>query len=162
MPNASLSVRGAWLVMGLAFLGTGGCAAYCTWLGFWPVLPFAGLELGLLGWALHHSMQRSRYREVVSLTEDTVRIEFGEAGTGARSKLEMPRYWTRVVLEWVGQGRIKTSRLVLTCSGNRVVIGQFLTDEERKALAARLQWSLRLAPVNKFAGLAASKTLGDG
>ena len=46
-----------------------------------PVLPFAGLELGAVGWALAVSMRRNRYREVVSFGEERVRIEFGVADT---------------------------------------------------------------------------------
>ncbi len=106
-------------------------------------------------------MQRSLHRQVVSLGEETVRIEFGMAGQGAFYSVEMPRYWTRVLLENEGDGPRRQYRLWLANSGNRVRIGQFLTDEERKALAARLQCALRLSPTLNVTAMATEKTLGD-
>lgn len=138
-PNASLSVRGAWLFMGLASAATLGCAAYCIWLGFWPVLPFAGLELGALGWALSVSMRRNRYREVLSFEETQVRIEVGVVGRGAATQIELPRAWTRAWIERDAAQRHAPSRLVLGCSGQRVVVGRCLTDAEREELLMRFK-----------------------
>ena len=46
-------------------------------LGFWPILPFAGLELLLLAWALYTTARRAERREVVRVNEDTVEVERG-------------------------------------------------------------------------------------
>lgn len=159
-PNASLSVRGAWAFMGLASTATMGCAGYCTWLGFWPVLPFAGLELGALAWALVVSMRRNQYREVVSFDETRVRIEVGVAGQGASAQIDLPRAWTRAWIERDAERRHAPSRLVLGCSGQCVVVGRCLTDVERDELLIRFKGLLQ-APLGgrrRTPGM----TLGEG
>jgi uncharacterized membrane protein len=50
-PNRSLShTRQRAVFWGLAALCFGIAAVFAA-LGYWPVLPFAGLEIGLLAWA---------------------------------------------------------------------------------------------------------------
>lgn len=143
-PNASLSERQACLFMGwMAALGLG-IAGLLTAMGYWPVLPFAGLELGALGAALWVSVRRNRYREVLGFEEDRVCIEFGLAGRGAQARLELPRAWTRVSLEY-GEHRNDPTRLLLAYGAQRVEIGRCLTDEEREALLSRIRELLRPA-----------------
>lgn len=162
-PNASLSVRGAWMFMASISVATLGTAIWCAFHGFWPVLPFAGLELAAVGWALAVSMRRNRYREVVSFTADQVRVEFGVAGQGASSCVELSRAWARVWLERDTRRHAPT-RLVLGCSGQRVVLGVFLTDEERAALRLRMNKALqrRFGPMAGPAAAASGLTLGEG
>lgn len=143
-PNASLSVRGAWTFMLLVSLSTLGAATWCAVHGFWPVLPFAGVELAAVGWALVVSMRRNRYREVVSFERERVRIEFGVAGQGAAAHVELPRVWTRTWIERDAERRHAPTRLLLGSSGQRVVVGRCLTDEEREALAVRFGQLLKV------------------
>lgn len=161
MPNGSLSVRGACLFMFLVSLATLGCAAICTWMGYWPVLPFAGLELAALGWALWASMRRSRFREVITVAADKLRIESGMAGRGASACIEWPRVWTRAWLEPDTNGR-SDQILVIARGGQRVVLGRFLTQDERKAVLGRLQYALNSGTLPEFDDSAAEMTLGDG
>jgi uncharacterized membrane protein len=137
-PNASLSVRQAWLVMGGLCLVGLGIAGGFTLLGFWPVLPFAGLELVAVGAALWVSMRRNRYREVVRFDGEVLRIEFGMLGQGASSAVELPRSWAQLVVER-GATAHEPSRLWLRCSGQRVEIGRCLTEVERERLAGRIR-----------------------
>lgn len=147
-PNASLDVRGAvWFLGSLS--GVALCvASVCLYFGFWPVLPFAGAELMAVTAAVVVSLRRNRYREVVTLDGERVVIEFGMAGNGAggvASRMDMPQGWTKVAIE-SGPHRNDPSRLVLSCSGQRVEIGRCLTDEERLALASRLKDVLSARP----------------
>ena len=48
-----------------------------AWLGFWPILPFAGLELLGLAAALYVTAKRSEQREVVRISKDKIEIERG-------------------------------------------------------------------------------------
>jgi uncharacterized membrane protein len=141
-PNASLSQSQAWAFMGLTCSVGLGIAGLFALRGFWPILPFAGLELAALGAALWVSLRRNRYREVISFTESTVCVEFGLVGHGANASVELPRSWTQVRLE-AGPYRNSPTQLVLTYSGQRVVIGRCLTDEERGRLAVRIRELLR-------------------
>ena len=161
-PNGSLSRRGAWWFMGSLSLSTLGGALWCTAHGLWPVLPFAGLELAAVAWALSVSMRRSRYREVIRVGERVVRIEFGMAGQGMAAQAELPRAWTRVWLERHESRRHAPTQLVLGCSGQRVVVGRCLTDEEREQLSTRLNEVLRATPAHPDPVLPAHSTLGEG
>ncbi len=143
-PNASLSVRGAWAFMISVSFATLGSASWCAFHGFWPVLPFAGLELAAVGWALAVSMRRNRYREVVSFEGERVRIEFGVAGQGASAQIELPRPWARAWIERDASRRHAPTRLLLGCSGQRVQVGRCLTDEEREGLLLRFGQLLKV------------------
>lgn len=137
-PNASLSARQALVffagMCGVCLTIAGAFAA----LGFWPVLPFAGLELLALGAALALVVRRNRYREVLVFAGAQVRIEFGLVGQGMRARCEWPRSATRV---WLERGPHATSptELVLACGASRVTLATCLTDAERASLAARLK-----------------------
>src|SRR5262245_44660681 len=69
-PNASLSEAQAWAFMGWMCAVGFGIAAVFAARGYWPILPFAGLELAALGAALWVTQRRNRYREVISVTDD--------------------------------------------------------------------------------------------
>lgn len=104
-------------------------------LGFWPILPFAGLELALLGWALNTSMRRGRYREIIQVDDSLIRVE--KRHGRRRSRIDFQTPWTR--LELISPGhRGWPSQLTLNSMGQRVEIGQFLTECERQGLATRL------------------------
>lgn len=143
-PNASLSPRGAWVFIGSLAAVAAMVAGWSALLGFWLVLPFLGLELLAVGVALWVCLRRNRYREVVEVRGDKLRVEFGLLGRGAGASVEMSRHWSRVRLE-PGANRNDPTRLLLVCSGQRVDIGRCLTDEEREQLAARLRQLLRPA-----------------
>lgn len=137
-PNASMSPRQALVFFaGMCLICLGIATAFAA-AGFWPVLPFAGLELLALGAALAVVLKRNRYREVVWLEADRVRVEFGLVGQGAQSHCELPRSLTRVWIEG-GAHANSATQLVLACGALRMVIGSCLTDEERAALAQRLK-----------------------
>lgn len=158
-PNASLTERGAWLFMGLVTSVGLVIALWFTLKGFWPILPFAGLELAAVGAALWVTQRRNRYREVLSFEDDTLRIEFGLAGRGAGSVVEMSRAWARVLLV-AGVHRHDPNRLLLQCSGLRVEVGRSLTDEERERLAGRINELLMPAWRQAPAGMGGTEHRG--
>jgi uncharacterized membrane protein len=108
--------------------------------GFWPVLPFAGLELLALGVAFYLCHLRSQWREIVAIDADIVRVEKGRRQ--AEERWECPSFWARVQLEkspiaWY------PSTLTIAYQGRRVEIGRFLSEDERGALADALRRGLR-------------------
>ena len=108
--------------------------------GFWPVLPFAGLELLALGVAFYLCLARSQWREVVSVNANVVRVEKGRRQ--AEERWECPSAWARVQLEkspiaWY------PSRLLIAYQGRGVEIGRFLSEDERAALADALRRGIR-------------------
>ena len=135
-PNCSLSVRGAQRFFVFACLAPAGIAAYLTWRGYWPVLPFAGAELAVLGWALHGSLQRRFHAQRITLTESDVSIETERGGQCAH--VVFPRHWAQVKLRRPA-ARLHPSRLTIESHGRQCELGSFLTEEERRGLALRLQ-----------------------
>jgi uncharacterized membrane protein len=133
--NSSLTRQGAFLFFGVTAVSSLVLAGALAARGFWPVLPFAGLELFALGLALGLSMKRGRYREIVSVYGDRIVVE---RGAGAlEERFELPRHWTRVELErapWRGH----PPRLLLCCGRERREIGAVLTGNERESLRLRL------------------------
>ncbi len=134
--HSSLNQRQArWFLLTVA-IGPALTAGFCVSQGFWPVLPFAGLELGLLWWTLRWSMRKGERRELISITTDYVTIN-AQLGV-AQANTRFPRHWTRVKLR-APQVAQHPSRLVFESQGRACEVGSFLTDDERRALAARLQ-----------------------
>ena len=135
-PNQSLSWRQAiqvYAAIATVCLGIG--IAYALH-GFWTVLPFAGLEVLVLGAAFYLCLTRSQIREVVTVNASVVTVEKGRQTPEER--WECPRAWARVRLE---QPQIAwyPSRLLIAFQGRQVELGAFLNEEERRALAAELQ-----------------------
>nr|WP_276611209.1 DUF2244 domain-containing protein [Thioalkalivibrio sp. XN8] len=130
-----MSRQGAFLFFGVTAAASLLLAGALAARGFWPVLPFAGIELFALGLALGLSMKRGRYREFVSVYGDRIVIERGAGAVEER--IELPRHWTRVELEpspWRGH----PARLLLCCGRERREIGAVLTGSERESLRQRL------------------------
>jgi uncharacterized membrane protein len=139
-PNQSLSWRGLLRVYAAVALCLLGISVAFALRGFWPVLPFAGLELLALGAAFYLCLSRSQWREIVSIDADTVTVEKGRRQ--AEEHWECPSVWAQVRLEkspiaWY------PSRLMITYQGRGVEIGRFLCNDERAALADALRRGIR-------------------
>jgi uncharacterized membrane protein len=135
-PNCSLTPRSARLFVGSTAAATFGLAGFFALQGLWPILPFAGLEIGLLAWAVRSSMRRGEEREIIVVSESDVVIE-RRASSGSGTTV-FPRHWARVKLR-DPQPSTRPSSLVIESHGRACEVGRFLTEEERRSLARRLQ-----------------------
>jgi uncharacterized membrane protein len=133
--NCSLSPRGAILFFGGVAGGSLTVAMFFVSLGMWPVLPFAGLELFLLGLALGLSMRRGRECEGITVTSDRVVVVRRRHG-GTESR-EFARLWARVELRTAPRSG-HPSHLVILSHGQGVEIGRELTEPARQDLYRRL------------------------
>ena len=136
VPNCSLSVREARLFFAIACIAPFGVAGFLALKGFWPILPFAGLEMALLAWALTVCLERRFHRQTITVTDAEVSID-----TCARTRNEhivFPRHWAQVKLRRPA-ARLHPSRLTIESHGRQCELGSFLTEEERRGLALRLQ-----------------------
>ncbi len=135
-PNCSLTPQSARVfVGGLAFV-TFAVATFFALQGLWPILPFAGLEIGLLWWAVRASMNDGRQRELILISDDSVVIE--RQGLAIPSRTVFARHWATVKLRDPPAAR-HPSRLVIESHGRACEVGRFLTEEERLSLAGRLR-----------------------
>lgn len=135
VPNCSLTPAQAFGFFASLCFVSFTVAGYFAAQGLWPVLPFAGLEMAVLGWALNVSLRRRRCTQTITLTEDEVRIVTRDA-CGARS-MAFPRHWASPRL--VRARGWHPSRLVIESHGRACEVGGLLTEEERRSLHARLQ-----------------------
>jgi uncharacterized membrane protein len=139
-PNSSLTPRAAAGFYGSLAAILVGIALGCAALGFWPVLPFAGLELAVLYWALKWVQRRAEAREYIRVDDASVLVEkCARDGQGATSRIAyaFQRPWTQIELR-AGRPAHWPSRLLFCSQGRSVEIGSFLTDGERRGLKDRL------------------------
>lgn len=135
-PNCSLTPRAAWGFCASLCIVTFAIAAMVAARGFWPVLPFAGLEMGLLGWAMHTSLQRRHHRQTITVTDESVEIE--DVHPDRSERVMFQRYWARVKMR-AAESPLHPSQLTIESHGRRCEIGRFLNEQERRSLAKRLQ-----------------------
>jgi uncharacterized membrane protein len=135
-PNCSLSVRGAGLFFASACIVPFGMGGFLAFKGFWPVLPFAGLEMALLAWALKLALERRFHSQTITVTDADVRIE--SRARAQHSQVVFPRHWAQVKLRRPAAS-LHPSRLTIESHGRQCELGSFLTEEERRGLAKRLQ-----------------------
>jgi uncharacterized membrane protein len=135
-PNCSASPRQIRLFFVIIAATSLTVAIAFTWAGFWPVLPFAGAELLALWLCLQLSAARGRETEVIRVEADTVEVERGRSAPQRHWTFQ--RAWARISLE-PALHRLHPSRLLLGSHGRRVLLGAFLTEDERGALARDLR-----------------------
>jgi uncharacterized membrane protein len=135
-PNCSLTPQGAKLFFACTCLFSLVFAMLFVVQGFWPVLPFWGLEMVALGLALKASMRRRRYTQTLLITDSKVSlVTRSRAGD---TKQEFARHWAKVRLR-SPRTRLYPSRLTIESRGLACEVGSFLTEEERCLLAKRLR-----------------------
>lgn len=134
--HRSLTAAGARRLVLIVAAGTFAVAGFFTAYGFWPVLIFAALEVLALQWALNASMRSGNVSETITITPDHVTIEHREDGNHRFAVF--PRHWARVTLH-APLAALHPSRLMLESHGRACEVGRFLTEDERRSLAARLK-----------------------
>jgi len=135
-PNCSLTPESARVFVGGLAVITFGIATFFALQGLWPILPFAGLEIGLLWWSVRASMRAGKRRELILITDDAVVIE--RQGVTLPSSTVFARHWATVKLRDPPAAQ-HPSRLVIESHGRACEVGRFLTEEERLGLARKLR-----------------------
>ncbi|MEM6988324.1 MAG: DUF2244 domain-containing protein [Pseudomonadota bacterium] len=119
--------------------------------GYWLVLPFAGLEAVAVLCALHAVWRRLERREVITISDGLIRVEWGR--NGPERTMEFNRHWTRLEYN-LPDSPFETGLLRLRGQGRTAVLGNALGRDEKKQLHATLAKCLasqaarlRLSPV---------------
>lgn len=138
-PHRSLGPLGFAVVMAV-FAGLS--LTFGAWFllqGAWPVFGYFGLDLALLYIAFRVNYRGGRLYETVRLTEDALVVRRIEPHGQARSWTFQP-YWLRVSMDDPPRHE---SQVTLSSHGQSLVVGAFLSPEERldfaKALRAALE-----------------------
>ena len=134
-PNRAMHWQDLVVVFLIISIITLGIGVFFFINGFPLILPFSGVELLLLGYALYVTSWRATTREVVIIGDNTVAVEKGHKQL--EKSYHFSRFWTKVKLEkpafaW------HPSRLLICSQGKQLEIGEFLNEEERRGLATVL------------------------
>ena len=121
-----------------------------TALGAWPILPLAGLELLALGSALYYVNWKLQYRHVITVSQDSVRIDKGFY-TPKQSWM-FPRQGTALTITpeqhpWDGP------LMSLNGKGEYVSVGDFLNRDDSLKLVALLRQEFRVGTHSPRANL---------
>ena len=135
-PNCAMSWRTTKYLIGFFAACLAAVAGYFAALGAWLVLPFAGLELAVLGAGFYLSALAGHTREVIEIDGPVLRVLRG--GRRLEEVSSLPANWTRVTLRRDPRGWYP-SRLVLSCHGRGLEVASKLVETERAKLAASLR-----------------------
>lgn len=137
-PNCSLSAEESkTLLLAVAAVSSIISVAF-TLIGAWPVIPFAGAELGVLWWALRRIEMHADDFERISLEPGLLTVE-SQLGSHLEHH-EFQPYWTR--LECLTLPRRSDHRLLICSQGTEIEVGSLLTEEQKMTLAKELKQEL--------------------
>jgi uncharacterized membrane protein len=138
-PHRSLGPRGFIILMtaiGIVSFGTG-LAFILT--GAWPVFGFFGLDFLLIYLAFKLNYRSAKLYETVELDPNVLRVTRVHP-SGRQESWEFNPYWVRLELEEDDQG--DQSALKLRSHGRELVVGGFLSEDERRDFAQALNGAL--------------------
>ena len=137
-PHCSLSPRGFRIFM--VVLGGVSLALGMVFLsrGAWPIVGFYGLEVAIIYWAWRTSYRKAERFEQVRLTDTALTVDQADR-RGRRRVLSVPPHWLRVSIE---DSLHHESQVRLSSHGQAVVVGAFLSPEERLDFAHALRRAL--------------------
>ena len=134
VPHRSLSPEGfRWLIRG-AIAANLLIGLPMLLFGAWPVLGFMGLDVWLLWWLFKRSYLDARRSETLVLTDRELIVD-RKSPDGEREEHRLDAYWLKVELD-------DDKRLAVASRGQRVVIGRFLSPDEREQVAEQLRAAL--------------------
>ncbi|MEQ1669479.1 MAG: DUF2244 domain-containing protein [Hyphomicrobium sp.] len=146
-PHRSLSSHGFLILMtvlGVVSFIAG--VAFCM-IGAWPVMGFFGLDVALIYWAFKANYRAGRLYETVDVTPDVLKLTRVQPD-GRTETSELNPYWARVSLTTDHPDGRTSLRIV--AQGRELLIGKFLTDDERRDFASALTGALQAARVAQF------------
>ena len=135
-PNQSISWKsGLVFVLVIAFtcLSIGLGFAY---VGATLILPFAGLEVIFVGICTYLVLNKTSQQEVITLSKDKLIIEKG--AYRLKKVWEYFRLWSYITVERP-QHPWYPAHIVVTSKGERVPLGDFLTEQEKEELVSGLE-----------------------
>ena len=110
-------------------------------LGAWLILPFAGLELLALGAALYHVNWKQQYRQVITVSADSVCIDEGYHAPRRRWRFaRQGAALTITAQEHPWDGPV----LCVHDHNDNVTLGEFLNREDSLKLLDLLQREIRV------------------
>jgi uncharacterized membrane protein len=147
-PHRSLSPRGFYILMGAIAAVSFTVGGIFFAAGAWPVFGFYGLDVLLVYLFMRANYKSALVYERVRLTEDKLTVERGDY-RGLQATYSFQPYWLRLTMDDPPEHH---SQIVLTSHGRSLVVGSFLSPEERADFARALRRALDRARAPQTAG----------
>ncbi|WP_366654079.1 DUF2244 domain-containing protein [Fodinicurvata sp. EGI_FJ10296] len=139
-PNRSLSQAGFYLVMAMVGLISLIMGTVFLIAGAWPVFGFYGLDVAIVYWAFRRNYHSARMYECVRLTDATLVVERVDT-RGHHHNWTFQPHWMQIHMDDPPQHE---SQIRLVSHGRSLIIGSFLSPEERLDFANALRRALAL------------------
>lgn len=153
-PHRSLGEAGFRVLMGVVIAANLIVGSIFYFSGAWPIFGFMGLDVLLLYFFFRLNYRDGNLKETVRLTDDGLEVR-RQHPNGEEELWSLEPYWLRIDMDDPPK---HDSRLVLQARGRRVVIGSFLTPDERLEVARALRRALHKQRHREF--VAVSPTPG--
>jgi len=127
-----------WLAASLGVICLGVAVAMAAF-GYWMIIPFAGAEVVFIVVCLHWTLHRLSRKEVITVEQDAVRLEWGYRQPDTR--VDLPRQWSRLKYH-CPDSPFEVGHLSLGAHGKYYALGQCLGRDEKKALFTELDSAL--------------------
>ncbi len=137
-PHRSLGRRGFRVLMGVVILANLLIAGIFIANGAWPVVPFCGLDVLILWLAFRVNYRSARLYERVRLTDTDLTVQ-RVAWKAPEKRWTFQPYWLRVSMDDPPRHE---SQVTLSSHGQSVVVGSFLSPDERAEFAKALNGAL--------------------
>jgi uncharacterized membrane protein len=135
VPHRSLSRDGFRLLMAVLVAANLALGVPIFVLGAWPVIGFMGLDVALVALLFRLNYRSGRLTETLTLTDsDLIVTRIDPEGLVEATRLDA--YWLRIDMDDPPEHE---SRLTLISRGSRLVVGRFLTPDERLQVAQALR-----------------------
>ena len=118
------------LVSSLGIIGIGSAVVLAI-MGFWMVLPFAGLEFLLLIFCFYKTLLRLEHKEVITIEHEIITIEWGLRSP--HLSIATPRHWSRLSFR-KSTNPFEVGSLSLLVHDKCYRLGQALGKEEKLQL----------------------------
>ena len=140
-PNRSLPNSGFIAVMSIVIASNLFFGVYFFMIGAWPVIGFCGLDVFLVWLAFKLSYRQGRLHERVLLANGAMSVS-RVLPSGHESRWRIEPFWARVVVDRPGRHE---ARVRVMSKGRSLVLGSFLSPDERMAFADALRSALARA-----------------
>jgi uncharacterized membrane protein len=137
-PNRSLPNAGFLAVMAIVIGANILFGVYFFAIGAWPVIGFCGLDVFLVWLAFKLSYRQGRLHERVRIAAGDLRVS-RVLPSGHESRWRLEPFWARVVID---NPERHESRVRIVSKGRSLVLGSFLSPDERMAFGQALQAAL--------------------
>ena len=140
-PHRSLGPTGFFILMSAICVVSFAYGVVFIMIGAWPIFGFLGLDALLIYVAFRMSYRSGRLYETVQVSDDTLHITRVHPN-GMTQSWKFNPYWAHVHMDEPPE---HDSQITVSSHGRKLVIGSFLTPEERLDFSKALKASLREA-----------------